>query len=165
MRILYIVYLFALVLLLFADKLPAQEIEIYDSFDGYKVLLEKDNDTTYVINFWATWCRPCVKEFPAFKKVYEDIQDEKLQFILTSMDFGNNVESRVRAFINRHEIPPGMKVVILDDPDSNSWINDVNPDWSGSIPATLIYRKGERSFYEQEFTYKELKELVKSKIQ
>lgn len=79
------------------------------------------------------------------------------------MDFGNNVESRVRAFIKKHEIPSGMNVVILDDPDSNSWINKINPNWSGSIPATLIYRKGEKNFYEQEFNYEELKELVKSK--
>ncbi len=160
-----LIFLVTIVLFLFADKLPAQEIKTYDSFNGYKHLLEKNNDTTYVINFWATWCRPCVKELPIFKKVYEELKNEKVQFVLTSMDFGNNVESRVGAFIKRHEIPSGMNVVILDDPDSNSWINKVNTNWSGSIPATLIYRKGEKNFYEQEFTYEELKELVKSKIQ
>lgn len=153
-----------LMLISMADA-EAQDIKTYDSFDSYKQLLEKDNDTTYIINYWATWCRPCVKELPEFKKVYNEMKDEKVRFILTSMDFGNNIETRVKTFLKKHEIPSGMKVVILDDADSNSWIEKVNPEWSGSIPATLIYRNNEKDFYEQEFQYEELKRAVQTKIQ
>jgi hypothetical protein len=101
---------------------------------------------------------------PAFRQAYNDYKNEKVRFIMTSMDFGSNVQSRVKAFTERHKLPDGMKVVILDDPDSNSWINKVNKNWSGAIPATVVYKKDKRDFYEKEFTYKELKEIIQSKI-
>lgn len=141
-----------------------QNIKIYNSFESFEPLLHKSNDTTYVVNFWATWCAPCVKEMPAFKKAFRDYQREKVQFIMTSMDFGGNVRSRVSAFLEKHQMPQGMKVVILDDPKSNSWINKVSRKWSGALPATLVYNNSSRSFYEQEFTYTELKKIIQSKI-
>lgn len=78
------------------------------------------------------------------------------------MDFGSNVNKRVRAFMNKHNI--NSEVVVLDDPDSNSWIDKVNSEWSGGIPATLIYNRDKRMFFEKEFTYKELKRVMKSKF-
>lgn len=52
----------------------------------------------------------------------------------------------------------------MRDPDANSWIGKVSGDWSGAIPATLIYNKKARKFYERSFTASELeKELVKIK--
>ena len=55
------------------------------------------------------------------------------------------------------------EVVVLDDPDQNSWIPKIDKDWSGAIPATLIYSRNKRKFYEQTFTYdmlnKELQEF------
>lgn len=152
------------VFLITATSLKAQNIQTYDSFESFEHLLQKNNDTTYVVNFWATWCAPCVKEMPAFRQAYNDYKNEKVRFIMTSMDFGSNVQSRVKAFTERHKLPDGMKVVILDDPDSNSWINKVNKNWSGAIPATVVYKKDKRDFYEKEFTYKELKEIIQSKI-
>jgi thiol-disulfide isomerase/thioredoxin len=139
-----------------------QTIKTYNSFDSFKPLLHQQDDTTYVINFWATWCAPCVKEMPAFVKLEDNYQNNKLEIILTSLDFGGNVSERVRSFMKKHGIK--SKVVILDDPDSNSWIDKVNPEWSGSIPATLIYSKERRLFYEKEFTYKELKHVIQSKF-
>ena len=139
-----------------------QNIKAYESFDAYAHLLNKKNDTTYVINFWATWCAPCVKEMPAFVKLQETYEDQKLKIILTSMDFGRNVDQRVNAFIEKHNI--SSKVVILDDPDSNSWIGKVNPKWTGGIPATLIYNKKKRLFFEREFSFQEINDIIKSKF-
>jgi hypothetical protein len=51
---------------------------------------------------------------------------------------------------------------MLDDPDSNRWIDLVNPNWSGAIPATLIYNKTKREFFEKEFTDSELKDIVET---
>jgi len=157
-------YLPFLMLFLLSAQMNAQNIKTYDSFDSYEHLLHKENDTTYIVNFWATWCAPCVKEMPAFKKAYNEYEDKKVQFIMTSMDFGGDVETRVKLFLDKHKIPQGMTVVILDDPDSNSWINKVNKSWSGAIPATLVYNKNDRGFYEKEFTFNELKNVIKSKI-
>jgi len=142
--------------------LSGQSIKTYNSFKDYKQLLHQKDDTTYVINFWATWCAPCIKEMPAFVKLQEGYKDKKLKIILTSMDFGSNVDARVKGFMNKHNIT--SEVVVLDDPDSNSWIDKVSPEWSGGIPATLIYDKDKRLFFEKEFTYKELEQVINSKF-
>ena len=130
------------------------------NFDGVKPLLNRSNDSLYVINFWATWCAPCVKEIPYFERLAEEFADRKLKVILINLDFSNHYESRLLPFVEKNGVK--SKIVMLDDPDSNRWINQVDPSWSGAIPATLIYNKSERKFFEKEFTYEELKEAVNS---
>jgi thiol-disulfide isomerase/thioredoxin len=110
------------------------------------------------VNFWATWCAPCVKEIPYFEKIASEFENRKLKVILINLDFPNHYESRLLPFVQSNGIK--SKIVMLDDPDANRWINQVDPRWSGSIPATLIYNKYERKFFEQEFTFQELKDAV-----
>jgi thiol-disulfide isomerase/thioredoxin len=124
------------------------------NFDELNTFLTKDNDTTYVVNFWATWCKPCVKELPAFEKVNADLADKKVKVILVSIDFPEKLETQVIPFIDKNEIK--SQVFLLDDPDANSWIPRVSKKWSGAIPATLIYSNSTRQFYERSFTYEEL---------
>lgn len=145
-----------------AETASGQSIKTYNSFEDYKHLLHQKDDTTYVINYWATWCAPCIKEMPAFVKLEESYKNKKLKIILTSMDFGSNVNERVKGFMNKHNIT--SEVVVLDDPDSNSWIDKVSTEWSGGIPATLIYDKDKRLFFEKEFTHKELEQVINSKF-
>jgi thiol-disulfide isomerase/thioredoxin len=127
-------------------------------FEGFRPALTKQNDTTYVINFWATWCAPCIKEIPYFEKLNADYANEKLSVILVNLDFPNHYDSRLIPFINDNNIK--SKVIMLDDPNSNYWINEVDPTWTGAIPATLIYNRNKREFYEKEFSYEELKEII-----
>ena len=68
-----------------------------------------------------------------------------------SLDFPHLYESKLKPFIVEHDIK--SKVIALDDVDMNTWIPIVNPDWSGSIPATLIYKNDKSKFFEQPFTY------------
>lgn len=133
----------------------SQHFPVY-TFSEFEPLLHQQNDTVYVVNFWATWCRPCVKEMPAFNQLFEEYKNQKLKIVLVSLDFGENIQSRISSFKHNQNLKP--EIVILDDPDSNSWINKVNTDWSGAIPATLIYSKNQRRFYEQSFDFKELQE-------
>lgn len=136
----------------------SQEFPTYN-FDEFEPLMHKQGEKVYVINFWATWCRPCVKEMPAFNQLYDKYHDKNVEMILVNLDFGESVPIRVKLFKDQHNIK--SKIVILDDPDTNSWIDRVNPDWSGAIPATLIYNKNRREFYEQSFDFKELEDEVK----
>lgn len=126
--------------------------------EGITQLIQKDNDTTYVINFWATWCSPCVKEIGFFEELHRKYASEKLQVILVSLDFPNQKERRVVPFL--HEKGISAPVRLVTDLDYNSWINLVDPSWSGAIPATLIYNSGERLFLEKELTQNELNEHV-----
>jgi thiol-disulfide isomerase/thioredoxin len=139
-------------------------VKAYD-FRSFKSFLEKDNDTTYVVNFWATWCEPCVAELPNFEKLGNDYKNQKVKVILTSLDFQKQVEKSLIPFINKHKLR--SKVVLLSDPDANSWISQVGKNWSGALPGTLIYNKKKnlRKFYEKSFSYDELQTEVKPFIQ
>jgi thiol-disulfide isomerase/thioredoxin len=140
---------------------PHGQVPVYD-FEGLQPLLQKQNDTTYVINFWATWCKPCVAELPVFEALNSKFQGQKVKVLLVSLDFIKNYHTRLLPFINDKKMH--AEVVLLNDPRSNQWIDRVSPQWSGAIPATLIYRNNQRMFYERSFTDAELEAEVKKFI-
>ena len=134
------------------------KVPVYN-FKDFEPILHKNNDTTYVINFWATWCKPCVKELPYFEELQTTYETEKVKVILTSLDMESQIDSKLKPFIIKNNIK--SKVVVLDDPDANAWISKIDSSWSGAIPATLIYKNNKKKFYEQSFTYKSLEGALK----
>lgn len=130
------------------------------NFEEFLPLLEKNNDTTYIVNFWATWCKPCIKELPAFEKITEEYQDKKVKVLLASLDFPKQLESHVIPFIDKQKIK--SDVVLLNDPDANNWIPKVDTTWTGAIPATLIYNSKKRVFYERTFSFDEIEKELKT---
>lgn len=134
------------------------DLEVYD-YNGFKKFLNKKDDKVYVINFWATWCAPCVKELPYFEKLNAAYKNKNVEVILVSLDFPHLYEKKLKPFIRDRKL--SSKVIALDDVDMNSWIPKVNEKWSGSIPATVIYRNDNKGFYEQSFTFEELEKEVK----
>ncbi|TBN05593.1 TlpA family protein disulfide reductase [Hyunsoonleella flava] len=137
---------------------PKIDLEVYD-FEGFKKFLNKTDEKTYVINFWATWCGPCVKELPYFEKLNAEYKDKDVEVILVSLDFPHVYESKLKPFIQKKNLK--SRVVVLDDDNENKWINEIDTSWSGSIPATILYNKNERKFFEKSFTYEELEQEVK----
>lgn len=138
-------------------SLSAQtEVKVYEKFDEFESRLSTESDTTFIVNFWATWCKPCVAELPYFLELEEDMKAEKIKLILVSLDLKRQIESKLIPFIQEKKI--STEVVLLNDGKVNDWIDRVSPDWEGSIPATLIFNKSYSEFYEHEFESKE--ELV-----
>ena len=137
------------------------KLRVYD-FEGLKPLFEQDDDTLYIINFWATWCKPCVKELPYFERIRNENILLPVKVILVSLDFRPQLENQLIPFMIKNELK--SEVMVLNDPDANTWIEQVDPAWSGAIPATLFIRGGNRQFYEKSFTYEELKKIVESKL-
>ena len=129
------------------------------NYSELKPFLEKKDDKIYVINFWATWCAPCVKELPHFESIQQAYKKD-VEVILVSLDFPAQYETKLKPFIETHQLK--TKVIVLDDPDMNSWIPKVDLNWSGAIPVTLIYNSSKRSFYNRTFTYNELDSELKN---
>lgn len=135
----------------------AQEVPVYN-FRQLEPLLNKRNDTTYVVNFWATWCKPCVKEMPDLIKTNQKFKNGKFKMILVSMDFDIHLQTKVIPFINEQNIE--ADVILLNDSKQHEWINKVNEAWTGAIPITIIYNKDFYFFREGEITFSELNELI-----
>jgi thiol-disulfide isomerase/thioredoxin len=136
-------------------------IKVID-YKGLQPYLQKKEDTLYVINFWATWCKPCVKELPYFERVNKEFKDEPVRVILVSLDFPKQLESKLIPFIEKNNIQ--SEVIVLNDPDSNNWINKIDESWSGAIPATLFYSGKTRIFHEKTFTYSELVKIINQNL-
>jgi len=138
--------------------------KVYESYDDLEFLFQNQNDTTYVINFWATWCSPCVAELPYFEYLNKMYKDQKVRVVLVSLDAKKRIDSKLRPFIQKEKLM--SHVVALTDLDYDTWIEKVNEDWDGAIPATIIYNKEQEEFIMGEFdTYKELDDIVKSYVE
>lgn len=146
---------------LFSVQIQAQKIAVYDNYAALEKAVLSDSNTTYVVNFWATWCAPCVKELPHFEQL--NSENKKVKVVLVSLDFKNQYEAKLLPFLKKKAIK--SEVVLLTDKDYNTWLPAVDKDWSGSIPATLIIKNGKKVFVEKMFTsYEELNEYVNSNI-
>lgn len=153
--------LFLFSALFFSSCLMAQDIPFIhrDQITRWK---NTPSDTIYVVNFWATWCAPCVAELPAFEKLNKKYAGQKVQVVLVSNDFKKQVDSKLKPFVLKKKLK--SKVVFMDESNPNNWINLVSPEWSGSIPATMIVskRKNKVLFFEKPLKFKELEKLVQS---
>ena len=132
----------------------------YQTFDEIEPIFTRESDTTYVINFWATWCKPCVKELPYFEELYANYGKDKVKVILVSMDFDKDIETRFIPFLEENQLE--SDVALLLDGKYNDWIGKVDDQWDGVIPVTLIYNKDKRRFYGSQYAnYEQLENMVK----
>lgn len=124
------------------------------NIDQLNERIEKGKDSIYVVNFWATWCAPCIKELPHFEKLNAEFKSEKLAVLLVSVDFKSKLNSAVIPFVKRKNIK--SQVFLLNESDPQQYIDRIEKSWSGSIPATLFIKGDKRKFIESEFTYEQL---------
>ena len=155
-------YLILLSGLFFLSSAMCQDVKVYRSFEEFEPLLHQENDTTYLINFWATWCKPCVEEMPELLEIDNKFRDKKFKMILVSMDFSTHLNADVKPFIRKRDIK--AEVVLLDDQKAYLWIDKVDKNWAGSIPITMIYNKDFYFFKEGMVTFDELNEIITNNI-
>lgn len=110
MKLLYTLSIFFT--LTFVNSSSAQ-ITVYEKFDAFEKAIIKENDTVYVINFWATWCAPCIKELPYFEKLHTD--NKKIKVIFVSLDSQKDLEKKLIPFVEKKKIT--AEVLLLSDKD------------------------------------------------
>ena len=141
-------------------------IQVYSKFEDFQKAEIKNvgKGKIKVINFWATWCVPCVKELPYFEAVNgKKILDIPVEVTLASLDFEKNLKTRVIPFIEKKELK--TKIVLMTDGNANKWINKIDQNWSGAIPATYIIYKNKHYFFEKDYhDLEELKTEIKTII-
>ena len=149
--------LYVIFSLLFSNIIIAQKIAVYDKYSTLEKEILSDKNTVYVVNFWATWCAPCVKELPHFEQL--NSENKNVKVVLISLDFKNQFESKLIPFLKKKSIK--SEVIFLSDTDYNSWLPLVDKNWSGSIPAKKKKKNGNKFFVEKMFSnYGELNDYV-----
>ena len=133
------------------DKIGVPELE---------KILSSPEDVLHVVNFWATWCPPCVTELPYFEKLSKEYEAKEVKFILISLDFPSQIESRLIPFLKTNKITADVR--FMTNIDYNSWIEKVDSSWQGNIPVTLFFNNAGkvRYFHPSEVTEKELRDLI-----
>lgn len=130
-------------LILFGLVIHAQTPVSSITFDSLQKKINVENhDSVYIVNFWATWCGPCIQELPNFVSSQDSLKDEKVKYIFVSLDFPGS-ESRVSKVFSAKGL--NGEVILLNEPDANSWIDKIDPSWQGNIPATWFINKKEET--------------------
>lgn len=132
------------------------------TLDQLEKRLDQGKDTTYVVNFWATWCAPCLKELPHFERLGIELQNDKVKILLLSIDLPSKLNSAVKPITKRLKLK--NEVLLLNEKNQQAYPGRVDKSWSGALPATIFINrsKGKREFYQKEFTYDDLLKAYKS---
>jgi len=117
--------------------------------DGPKIGTLKPNDfnkfkdsakgQVLVLNFWATWCGPCVAEFPELVALDAKYRDKGVKFIGITADDPEDIQPKVIPFIKKHQVK--FDIVQQNIEDSEQIMNQITKDWNGVIPVTVVYNK------------------------
>jgi thiol-disulfide isomerase/thioredoxin len=139
--------------------LDAQVVQT-SSFEKLKQRISAQNDTTYIIHFFASWCAPCLKEIPELNAFSEEYKEAPVKVVFVSLDLVSTCQETLPKLIEKYAIT--QEVVVLDEGNSSRWIDEVNPQWSGAIPATLVVNttKKHTKFRADTITKKELIQLM-----
>ena len=159
MRYFIFLLFFQLVFHNYSSAQSKTEVKVIDVAQMLAII-EEDTESLHVINFWATWCKPCVAELPYFVDASKDFPKVKFSYI--SLDFADQL-FKVEKFTKKKGMAHG-DLFLIDNIDYNSWIDLVSPKWSGAIPFTIIIKEREKYIYEKQFHEGELKALLQRKL-
>ncbi len=148
-----------LFLLSVSCAIAQQTVVIYDSIAQLETRFHPAGNQTIIINFWATWCGPCVQELPYFEQLHEHYTGPNVQVLLVSLDFRTQLQKRLLPFLKNNNIT--AEVALLADQNANYWIPRIHASWDGALPVTLVLQGTTRSFHQGEFeNYEDLESFV-----
>jgi thiol-disulfide isomerase/thioredoxin len=155
LKYLWIVFIFC------SLQVAGQEIPRWKLHDLQNIIQHSDHPL--ILNFWATFCKPCLEELPYFQQLSTQYKDSGVQLILVSLDLPEDYK-KIRSFAEKHHIH--ATIVYLDETNADLFCPVVDKEWTGSIPATLfINNKNKyRKFYEAKISKQILEEEVRTLI-
>ena len=144
---------------LFTRNLVSGQEVIDKDFNSFYKEEITESKGIVIVNFWATWCKPCITELPYFEQINAEMKSEKFSVCLVNLDFNSKYKTSAVEFVRNKNLK--SEVIHLNDTDPNKWINRIDSNWTGAIPATIIYENGKKIFFhEGEITYDELKSEI-----
>jgi len=128
--------------------------------DQLEQYLDTCSKKVMVVNFWATFCKPCVAELPHFIDVSRQFNANEVGLLMVSVDGPEMYPRKLKKFIRNHHFKG--QFAWLNESDASYFCPKIDPAWSGSIPATLMVNipKKKRHFLESEMSAEELKSTI-----
>lgn len=129
---------------------------------GFQQLVQQRNGKILFLNVWATWCLPCREEFPDIVKLAEEYRDSEVEIVGISADYPDEIDSKILPFLQEQQA--GFKNFVRNFADDETFINAINPKWSGALPITVIYdREGQqRNFHLGEADFETFQKMIES---
>lgn len=154
---------FLLVLAVFGIASNGQSIAKWKIEDVVRSYSAK-NDTVYVVNFWATFCKPCNEEIPDFIALADKYKSQKVKLLLVSLDLPSYVMVKLPAFIKKYKY--NTNHVWLNETNADHFCPMIDEKWSGAIPATIIIntKSGFKHFADDQLSKDELETILKKAI-
>jgi thiol-disulfide isomerase/thioredoxin len=148
-------------LILSANIVLSQDLISLSSVSDIENLKKDNSGRVLAINFWASWCKPCVDEFPFLIKLNENYKDRNFKLIFISLDFKEEVNSKLLPFLKNNNVD--FTSYLLDTKNPDDIMNYFNKKWDGGIPATFIFdSKGKlQRFILGEHTYEYFETEIK----
>lgn len=158
--------IFVLALLLgqitFADTLPDVKAgPVMISAKTLENLIKQREGRVLFLNVWATWCKPCVEEFPEIVRLHNQYGGKGLEVVTISVDFPEDSLKKVEPFLRKSGA--AFKNYIAIEKEAEKIINLLNKEWSGAIPATFIFDVSGKMIYYTIGTFKY--EVISGKIE
>ena len=159
MKISFMVFM----LVMFFNKTDAQQtqkIKIKALTD-----LIATSDSILIINFWATFCKPCVEEIPDLIKLAKKYKKEKASLYLVSLDLEDYYPEKIKKFVAKKKY--AAKIAWLDESNADYFCPFIDASWSGAIPATLFInnKTDYKKFYEKQLSPVEIEVAIKAALQ
>ena len=151
--------LFVFVLFFSCREVNSQSIPKWKITDLQEYIAK--SDTPVIVNFWATYCVPCIKEIPYFQEVVKQYEEKGVKLLLVSLDFRESFPDKISSFADKRKFT--SPIVWLDETDADYFCPKVDSTWSGVMPATLFInnKKGHRSFFEEEMSKEEFESEIR----
>jgi thiol-disulfide isomerase/thioredoxin len=141
-----------------AQRVSAQVIRSVKITDLEKTIAE--SKTPLIVNFWATYCKPCVEEIPFFQEEVKKQKASGVQLLLVSLDLKSYFPQKIKSFAASRKFT--APILWLNETNADYFCPKVDPKWSGVLPATLFINNntGYRKFYEEPLTRETLKKEI-----
>ncbi|WP_221391647.1 redoxin domain-containing protein [Dyadobacter sp. NIV53] len=124
----------------------AKELVTLETIDdaGLKELIANKSDKLRLINVWATWCGPCVTEFPDFMQMQHMYRGRDFEFVSISADSPDKKDKALKFLRGKFA---SNKNYIFNVDDKYKLIEAVDPKWQGALPYTLLVEPGGKIVY------------------
>ncbi|MGM9507698.1 redoxin family protein [Larkinella sp. GY13] len=114
---------------------------------GLKKLIKNDSDKLRLINVWATWCGPCVQEFPEFITIDRMYRERDFEFVTVSADKPDK-KAKALEFLKKKEA--SNQNYLFSSDDKYALIEAIDPNWQGALPYTILVEPGGKIVYSKQ---------------